>query len=92
MESSHFPLVKEKTFPDIRKYVKEQIIEYLGEEEATLIDFVMNHIKKPEAERMTKTLLEEMRDVLDEDAETFVLDVFKKVVEIGLGTPSKSLM
>jgi hypothetical protein len=82
LSNSHFPLLKDHQSPGIRKFVKEQIVEYLGEEEATLIDFVMNHLKKGEEERTTKPLLEEMTMVLEEDAEPFVLALFRKIVEI----------
>ncbi len=78
----HFPLLKDDQMPDVRKFVKEQIVEYLGEEEATLIDFVMNHLKKNEIERKTQPLLEEMALVLEEDGEPFVLAIFRKIVEI----------
>lgn len=81
---ARFPSVSATSIPEIRKFVKDQLVEYLGEEEATLIDYVMNHLgKKEDKERTTKVLLEEMEVVLEEDAETFVYDVFQKVLQIG---------
>lgn len=82
LSDKHFPALREEHFPSIRKFVKDQIMDYLGEEEATLIDFVMNHLKKEEKDRGTLVLLEEMKMVLEEDGETFVVDLFHKVVEI----------
>ena len=84
--AGHFPLLEENQFPGIRKFVKDQIVEYLGEEEATLIDFVMNYLKKEEKDRGTTGLLDEMKMVLEEDGETFVLDLFRKVVKTCTGT------
>eukprot|EP00557_Chaetoceros_sp_GSL56_P014091 CAMPEP_0176482934 /NCGR_PEP_ID=MMETSP0200_2-20121128/3648_1 /TAXON_ID=947934 /ORGANISM="Chaetoceros sp., Strain GSL56" /LENGTH=589 /DNA_ID=CAMNT_0017879299 /DNA_START=1 /DNA_END=1770 /DNA_ORIENTATION=- len=85
LSDKHFPALAEEYYPTIRKYVKEQIIDYLGEEEATLIDFVVNYLKKEEKDRGTLALLEEMKLVLEEDGETFVVDLFRKVVEICSG-------
>lgn len=81
LSDSHFPLLKEHQIPGIRKFVKGQIVEYLGEEEATLIDFVMNHLKKDEKERKITPLFEEMSMILEEDSEPFCVAVFRKVVE-----------
>ena len=67
--------------------MKEQIVECLGEEETTLIDFVMNHLTKPSPSpaagtgSTTKALLEEMEMVLEEDAATFVVDLYRKIVK-----------
>jgi PWI domain. len=77
-----FPVLLDEHYPTVRKYVKDQIIDYLGEEEATLIDFVVNYLKKEETERGTLALLEEMKLVLEEDSEAFVVDLFRKVVEV----------
>jgi len=81
---ARFPSISVTSIPEIRKFVKDQLVEYLGEEEATLIDFVMNHLgKKEDNKRTTKILLEEMEVVLEEDATTFVYDLFQKVLQIG---------
>lgn len=89
LSDSHFPLLKDHQTPGIRKFVKEQIVEYLGEEEATLIDFVMNYLKKGEEDRQIQGLLEEMVMVLEEDSEPFVLALFRKVVETCAGDCSE---
>jgi hypothetical protein len=82
-------LLSPEIIPTIRMFVKEQMVEYLGEEEATLIDYVMNHLVKNDDSnkdiikgKTVDGLLEEMKEVLDEDAETFVIDLFKKVLEL----------
>mmetsp|Transcript_18071 Transcript_18071/g.27079 ORF Transcript_18071/g.27079 Transcript_18071/m.27079 type:complete len:740 (+) Transcript_18071:61-2280(+) len=90
--SGSFPkLHLPELIPLVRKFVKEQMVEYLGEEEATLIDFVMNYLVKGDASSTNENsimgkkvdgLLEEMKMVLEEDAESFVLDLFKKIVEV----------
>jgi len=83
LSKAYFPLLRKDHMPDIRKFVKEQMVEYLGEEEATLIDFVMNYLKKEnEKERVTTGLLEEMKIVLEEDSEAFVFDVFQQVIKV----------
>ena len=81
LDDCHFPEVGDADLPEIRKFVVERVVENLGEEEATLIDFVMNHLKKNEDQRRTKSLTEEMTMVLEEDGESFVVDLFKKIVE-----------
>ena len=90
-------LTRPEIIPNLRVYVKEQLMEYLGEEEATLIDFVMNHLveKKKDGDndddgtgavvvtgKTVDALLEELKMVLEEDADAFVVDLFKKVVEM----------
>ncbi len=91
--SGSFPkLHLPESIPLVRQFVKEQMVEYLGEEEATLIDFVMNYLVKSDADskdsegnfkgKKVDGLLEEMQMVLEEDAESFVVDLFKKIVEV----------
>jgi len=75
-----------ETIPTIRSFVKEQMMEYLGEEEATLIDFIMNHLVNHNSDSVkgkdVDGLLLEMKTVLEEDADPFVVDLFKKIVEL----------
>lgn len=61
---------------EIESYVTSKIVEYLGEEESTLISFIMKELKKGVK---TTALLEEMKMVLDEDAEEFVLGLYKRM-------------
>lgn len=68
-----FPPVSAAAAARIRAFVREQIIDLLGEEEITMIDFVMEQLTK--GVRAT-SLLDEMRQVLDEDAEVFVVGLF----------------
>ncbi len=93
LTGSFFPKLDDsrpEAIPTLRAFVKEQLVEYLGEEEATLVDFVMNHlVKNDDADgggmilgKSVDPLLEEMKIVLEEDAETFVVDLFKKVIEM----------
>jgi len=75
------PLPSTTTAVDsLKKYVTAQIIDYLGEEESTLIEFIMKELQK-ESGCTTVSLLEEMKVVLDEDAEDFVLALYRKMVE-----------
>lgn len=63
----------------IRPWVTEKIVEYLGEEEVTLIDFVIHQISK---HCTPKDMLEELTMVLDEDAEVFVVSLWEKLLAI----------
>jgi len=63
----------------IKPWVTEKIVEYLGEEEVTLIDFVIHQISK---HCSPHEMLDELTMVLDEDAEGFVVLLWKKLVSI----------
>jgi hypothetical protein len=77
-EGSKFPSAKE---PDaLKTYVTTRIVDYLGEEESTLIEFIMKELGK-DGGCTTASMLEEMKVVLDEDAEDFVLGLYRKMVE-----------
>ena len=80
--TSNFPPLSSshtKITPDaLKTYVTSQIVEYLGGEELDLIEFVMKELNKG---CTTAALLEEMKMVLDEDAEEFVLGLYRKMVE-----------
>jgi hypothetical protein len=79
--SSSFPPMSVRDTPLVRKYVTEQIVKYLGEEEPTMIDFVMSHLQRPQdEERTTGVLLEELSLVLENDAQLFVVDLFRLLV------------
>lgn len=51
----------------------------MGEEEATLIDFLYNHILRGKA---TSELLQELQDLVEEEADGFLKAVWTKVQEI----------
>ena len=79
--STMFPplSITPSTSPEqIKTYVTDKIVEYLGEEETTMIEFIMKELGKG---CKTVGLLEEMKMVLDEDAEEFVLGLYKRMTE-----------
>eukprot|EP00592_Proboscia_alata_P026963 CAMPEP_0194444578 /NCGR_PEP_ID=MMETSP0176-20130528/127357_1 /TAXON_ID=216777 /ORGANISM="Proboscia alata, Strain PI-D3" /LENGTH=896 /DNA_ID=CAMNT_0039270993 /DNA_START=177 /DNA_END=2868 /DNA_ORIENTATION=+ len=62
----------------LRKWVSAKIMDYIGEEEDTMIDFVLDQILD---KRCTPAeILEEVGVVLDDDAETFVLELWKRLI------------
>ncbi len=77
---SQFPPLSSEAVDTLKQYVTAQIIDYLGEEESTLIEFIVMELRK-ESGCTTLSLLEEMKVVLDEDAEEFVLGLYRKMVE-----------
>jgi len=61
----------------IKPWINKKIIEYIGEEEATLTDFICSKIKqhtKPDR------LLEEVKVILDEEAELFIKKMWRLIV------------
>lgn len=60
----------------MRPWVTKKIVEYLGEEEKTLIDFILNKItaKTPPTE-----MLKQIGLVLDEEGEMFVIRMWRYV-------------
>lgn len=76
-----FPLLLPHTVENIKSFVISQIDEYLGEEEATMIDFVMKHLQQKTG-RTVSALFEEMKIVLEEDAEAFVVDLYKQIIKV----------
>mmetsp|Transcript_22997 Transcript_22997/g.35463 ORF Transcript_22997/g.35463 Transcript_22997/m.35463 type:complete len:489 (-) Transcript_22997:100-1566(-) len=62
----------------LRVWVTQKIIEYLGEEETTMIDFVLHQVSKRCA---PQDMLEELTMVLDEDAEGFVVALWQKLLK-----------
>ena len=72
------PLPSSSAADTLKKYVTSQIVEFIGEEESTLIDFIMKELQK-EGGCTTTSLLEEMKLVLDEDAEDMVLGLYRKM-------------
>lgn len=77
---SQFPPLSSEAVDTLKQYVTAQIIDYLGEEESTLIEFIVKELRK-EGGCTTVSLLEEMKVVLDEDAEEFVLGLYRKMTE-----------
>jgi len=61
----------------IKPWINKKIIEYIGEEEASLHDFICSKIQqhaKPDR------LLEEVKVILDEEAELFVIKMWRLIV------------
>lgn len=77
----HFSVSDTNKEQVLRSYVTAQIIDYVGEEESTLIDFIIKELCKGGG-CTTLSLLEEMKVVLDEDAEDFVLGLYRKMAEM----------
>jgi hypothetical protein len=77
---SQFPPLSLEAVGTLKQYVTAQIMDYLGEEESTLIEFIVKELRK-EGGCTTASLLEEMKVVLDEDAEEFVLGLYRKMTE-----------
>jgi RNA-binding protein 25 len=61
----------------MRPWVIKKIMEYLGEEEKTLVDFILSKIAghKPPTE-----ILDQLSLVLDEEAEGFVIKLWRALI------------
>ena len=58
-------------------YVSKKIAELLGEEEQTLVDFVMEKLQE---HAQAQQMLNELVEVLDDDAQGFVLKLYRTVI------------
>lgn len=77
----------------MRPWISKKITEFLGEEETSLVDYIVTstqeHVKAAE-------MLETLKSILDEEAEMFVLKMWRmlifeiKKVETGLHLRSRS--
>uniref|UniRef100_A0A7S4EGQ6 PWI domain-containing protein n=1 Tax=Pseudo-nitzschia australis TaxID=44445 RepID=A0A7S4EGQ6_9STRA len=77
---SHFPSsLPPSSHAMLRQFLANQVKESMGEEEATLIDFLYNHILRGKA---TSELLQELQDLVEEEADGFLKAVWTKVQEI----------
>jgi hypothetical protein len=77
---THFPsALPPSSHPVLRQFLANQVKESMGEEEATLIDFLYTHILQGKA---TSELLQELQVVLEEEADGFLKAVWTKVQEI----------
>ena len=61
----------------MKPWVTKKILEYLGEEEKTLIDFIMGKIAGHTA---PGEILQQLALVLDEEADMFVLKMWRMLV------------
>ncbi|XP_010547946.1 PREDICTED: RNA-binding protein 25-like isoform X3 [Tarenaya hassleriana] len=61
----------------MRPWISKKITEFLGEEEATLVDYIVTntqeHVKAPQ-------MLELLKSILDEEAEMFVLKMWRMLI------------
>lgn len=63
----------------LRTFVAAQIKNLMGEEEATLIKFIVDHVVE---EKPMPALVEELKQVLDEDTNEFLVALQKKLEEL----------
>ena len=75
-----FPPLPPSAADGLKAYITSRIVDYLGEEESTLIEFIMKELNK-DGGCTTLSLLEEMNIVLDEDSEDFVLGLYRKMLD-----------
>ena len=61
----------------IKPWVIKKIVEYLGEHEATLTDFICSSIM---SKKSAETILSDIRVVLDDEAEVFVVKMWRLIV------------
>ncbi|CAF1128423.1 unnamed protein product [Adineta steineri] len=61
----------------IKPWVTKKIVEYIGEEEATLTDFICTSIM---SKKSAETILSDIRVVLDDEAEVFVVKMWRLIV------------
>jgi len=71
---------------NLEGYVSKKIVELLGEEESTMIQFVLTNVLEKKCS--PKELIGEMTAVLDEDAEDFVLDMWQELIRIVVANAS----
>jgi len=67
----------------IKPWVNKKIVEYIGEEEPSLTDFICSKVM---ANSMPQTILNDVAMVLDEEAETFVVKMWRLLI---YGTEAK---
>jgi len=72
----------------IRPWINKKIAEYIGEEELALLDFICN---KLQSESSAQSILDDVAMVLDEEAEVFVVKMWRLLIyeieakKLGLG-------
>lgn len=74
---SAFDAAGEKLAGSVRGWVNKKMVELLGEEEEALAGFILD---KLQAHAAAGQLLEELRGVLDEEADAFVLKLYRMVI------------
>jgi hypothetical protein len=76
---SHFPILSPSTYTELRDYLSTKTQEYMGVEEASLIDFLYGHIL---GSKSTAEMLTELRTLLEEEAPIFLQGIWQKVKEL----------
>uniref|UniRef100_H3D3V0 RNA binding motif protein 25b n=1 Tax=Tetraodon nigroviridis TaxID=99883 RepID=H3D3V0_TETNG len=61
----------------VRPWINKKIIEYIGEEEATLVDFVCSKVM---AHSAPQSILDDVAMVLDEEAEVFIVKMWRLLI------------
>ena len=61
----------------MKPWVKKKIVEYLGEEEETMIDFILRQLN---LHASPKSIVIALEPVLENDAETFVKLMWRKLI------------
>ncbi|UJR20833.1 hypothetical protein I4U23_023944 [Adineta vaga] len=61
----------------IKPWVTKKIVEYIGEEEVTLTDFICSSIM---SKKSAESILSDIRVVLDDEAEVFVVKMWRLIV------------
>ncbi|XP_034018025.1 RNA-binding protein 25b [Thalassophryne amazonica] len=61
----------------VRPWINKKIIEYIGEEEATLVDFVCSKVM---AHSSPQSILDDVAMVLDEEAEVFIVKMWRLLI------------
>jgi hypothetical protein len=79
LDVDSFPNIPADSHAALRSFISSQIRNYLGEEEATLIDFIFNHVT---AQKTVESLLPELKEVLDDDAAACLQAILAKSVEL----------
>lgn len=89
---TYFALYQHELHEKMRPWISKKITEFLGEEEKTLVDYIVSstqeHVK-------ASHMLELLQAILDDEAEMFVLKMWRmlifeiKRVETGLALRSK---
>jgi hypothetical protein len=74
-----FPPLPPSTHAILRDFLTQQIVQYLGEEEKTLIDFLHTHILNG---KDTAGLVKELQMVLEEETPAFVETLWTKIYEL----------
>lgn len=61
----------------IRPWVNKKIAEYIGEEDKSLLDFIISRLQ---AKSSPQAILDEIAMILDEEAETFVVKMWRLLI------------